>query len=268
MKKILSTCFALAICALMGSQLPADTIDLTVNSTTSSIGISLGGGAVQTSPAAGTMAIDLASNSQPFGSAQLTNFDFVLQNGLNFTLLGLVQISTRPNDTRVLLLTPGAAGAVVNDQFNQTGNSVGLSGTADVVDPLNIVGGSGEFSLGDVEPTDIDFNNVTVTRVGRTVSVNFQFSVTYNLVQNNIEIPIVINGTINASGVVPLELGDANGDGVVNNDDINAFILALLQPQVYADTYPDIDPNVVLDFSGDNVFDNNDINGFLTALGL
>lgn len=63
-------------------------------------------------------------------------------------------------------------------------------------------------------------------------------------------------------------LGDANGDGLVNNGDIEAFVLALLDPAGYAMAFPSIDPNVVLDFNSSGTFDNEDINGFLGALGL
>lgn len=63
-------------------------------------------------------------------------------------------------------------------------------------------------------------------------------------------------------------LGDANGDGLVNNDDIGALVLALLSPADYAIQFPGINADEVLDFTGDGSFDNLDIGGFLAALGL
>ena len=62
-------------------------------------------------------------------------------------------------------------------------------------------------------------------------------------------------------------LGDANGDGVVNNIDIGAFALALFNRPMYLSMYPTLDPDVVLDMNGDSVFNNFDIGGFATALG-
>lgn len=71
----------------------------------------------------------------------------------------------------------------------------------------------------------------------------------------------------NPMTLVPL-LGDANGDGEVNNLDINSFIQALLDPAGYAAAFPNIDVDVVLDLNGDGEFNNLDINGFLSLLGL
>ena len=48
-------------------------------------------------------------------------------------------------------------------------------------------------------------------------------------------------------------LGDANGDGVFNNLDIAAFVLALTNPAAYPAMFPDVDPDVVLDMNGDGV---------------
>ena len=65
-----------------------------------------------------------------------------------------------------------------------------------------------------------------------------------------------------------LLLGDSNDDGVLGNDDIAAFGLALFNPTAYATAYPDVDPDVVLDMNSDGVFNNLDIAGFQSALDL
>ena len=62
-------------------------------------------------------------------------------------------------------------------------------------------------------------------------------------------------------------LGDANGDGLVNNQDIFPFAMALFNSGMYATMYPDINPDVVLDMNGMDGFNNQDIAGFATALG-
>jgi hypothetical protein len=64
----------------------------------------------------------------------------------------------------------------------------------------------------------------------------------------------------------PLEPGDANGDGVLNNLDIASFVLALTNPVAYQTMFPDVDPDVVLDMNGDGGFDNLDIASFVAAL--
>jgi hypothetical protein len=60
--------------------------------------------------------------------------------------------------------------------------------------------------------------------------------------------------------------GDMNGDGVFDNTDIPAFVLALTNPGLYAMMYPDVDPNVVGDYDGSGTFTNADIPGFVAAL--
>jgi hypothetical protein len=62
-----------------------------------------------------------------------------------------------------------------------------------------------------------------------------------------------------------LELGDLNCDGVVDFDDINAFVLALSDPGGYAAQYPNCD---ILngDCNADGVIDFDDINSFVAIL--
>ncbi|QDV42283.1 hypothetical protein Enr13x_21280 [Stieleria neptunia] len=54
-------------------------------------------------------------------------------------------------------------------------------------------------------------------------------------------------------------LGDANGDGVLDNFDIIPFGEALLDPVGYAANFPNADPNFVLDFDCNGQLDNFDI---------
>jgi hypothetical protein len=61
-------------------------------------------------------------------------------------------------------------------------------------------------------------------------------------------------------------LGDANGDGNFDFGDIEAFFLAITDPAAYALAYPNINPNLVLDFDGDMVASFGDIEGFFVAL--
>lgn len=61
-------------------------------------------------------------------------------------------------------------------------------------------------------------------------------------------------------------LGDANGDGVLNNLDLSSFVLALFNRPMYNMVYPTIDADVTLDMNGDGALNNLDISGFVTAL--
>jgi hypothetical protein len=60
-------------------------------------------------------------------------------------------------------------------------------------------------------------------------------------------------------------LGDLNCDGVVNNFDIDPFVLALSDPAGYAQRYPDCD-RMLADCNGDGVVDNFDIDPFVKLL--
>ena len=74
---------------------------------------------------------------------------------------------------------------------------------------------------------------------------------------------IILNGEFTPS----ILLGDANGDGVVNNIDISSFALALFNRPAYEMMFPTLDPDEVLDMNGDEIFNNLDIAGFASALG-
>jgi len=59
--------------------------------------------------------------------------------------------------------------------------------------------------------------------------------------------------------------GDLNCDGVVNNFDIDPFVLALTDPAGYAQRFPDCD-RLLADINGDGVVDNFDIDPFVALL--
>jgi len=61
-------------------------------------------------------------------------------------------------------------------------------------------------------------------------------------------------------------LGDMDGSGAVNNNDITPFVMALTSPAQYAIDYPGMDPDVVGDIDGDGYLNNNDITPFVALL--
>jgi predicted outer membrane repeat protein len=62
-----------------------------------------------------------------------------------------------------------------------------------------------------------------------------------------------------------MPLGDVNCDGVINFDDINAFVLALSDPAAYAVAFPSCD-RLKADCNGDGLVDFDDINAFVAVL--
>ena len=71
---------------------------------------------------------------------------------------------------------------------------------------------------------------------------------------------------ITLATTVASPIGDANGDGVFNNADIAAFVMALTNATAYQAMFPDVDPDVVLDMNGDGAFNNGDIASFVAVL--
>ena len=61
-------------------------------------------------------------------------------------------------------------------------------------------------------------------------------------------------------------LGDLNGDGFVNNQDIAPFVLLLTDPAGFAVQYPFIAGNILGDINGDSVVNNQDIAPFVALL--
>ncbi|MEM9111230.1 MAG: PEP-CTERM sorting domain-containing protein [Planctomycetota bacterium] len=61
-------------------------------------------------------------------------------------------------------------------------------------------------------------------------------------------------------------LGDLNGDGVLDDNDINPFVQALVDPTTYAATFAELNPDDLGDFNNDGVLSNLDIFGFVNAL--
>ncbi|MEM9345442.1 MAG: hypothetical protein AAGB26_02370 [Planctomycetota bacterium] len=61
-------------------------------------------------------------------------------------------------------------------------------------------------------------------------------------------------------------LGDMDGSGTLDFDDIDAFVQALIDAPGYASAFPDLDANEVGDFNQDGSLNNLDINGFILAL--
>lgn len=65
---------------------------------------------------------------------------------------------------------------------------------------------------------------------------------------------------------LPQTLGDLNGDGALDNDDIDAFVLALSNPAAFAQRYPNVHRECAADCSRDGLVDNQDIDAFVSLL--
>ncbi len=64
----------------------------------------------------------------------------------------------------------------------------------------------------------------------------------------------------------PTAIGDMDGSMSINLDDLDDFILALVDPAAYQAMYPNIDPNIVGDINGDGQFNGLDIQPYVIIL--
>lgn len=60
--------------------------------------------------------------------------------------------------------------------------------------------------------------------------------------------------------------GDMNGDGTVDNFDIDPFVLAVTDPQAFAAAFPDVDALLAGDTNDDGVLNNFDVDSFVALL--
>ena len=198
-----SIAFGLSVFACQSSH--AGIVDLTVDPALSDLDLSISNSPFENTSVSGTGMIDVASLSDPFGTAQITALDLTLDDGLSFSLAaGFVTLTTAPGDVTISLVTPGPAGAVSGGFFDQLGNLLQFGGNIQVDDPFNLLGGSQTIDLATVAPTAVDFLNFQVTRTGNIKTVSGSFSLVDSIeITNGVFIPIVANGTFSASGNVP-----------------------------------------------------------------
>ncbi len=96
-----------------------------------------------------------------------------------------------------------------------------------------------------------------------------QYGATFTLTLSDEDLPGELSQQVTLHALLEVSsalLGDLNGDTLLSNADINAFVLALTDRPGYALVYPGVDPDVVGDFTGDHLLTNGDINGFVDAL--
>ncbi|QOJ15867.1 MAG: hypothetical protein HRU75_14995 [Planctomycetia bacterium] len=90
--------------------------------------------------------------------------------------------------------------------------------------------------------------------------------------QSQVPASVNSNGNIDAAEYIrlaitpPPVLGDMNCDGVVNNFDIDPFVMALIDPTGYAAAFPGCDAAARGDVNGDSAFNNFDIDPFVALI--
>ena len=222
-------------------------IPLTIDSTQSAVEISIGG-SQDNSQLSGTITLDVQSSNPPSGNAQITSLDLVLEESLSFSLFLGVSGSTSAGEVTFSLVTPGAPGMLLDNRFDQLGNLFEFSGELNVSDPFGIAGGSQTVDLATIDLGPTDLNSISVTQTGNVITVSGGFTASETLEAGG-GVPVVINATYVATGVVPAPVlkGDVNANGVVDFADIPAFIAVLQNGNFQSEA--DCDCSSAIDFA-------------------
>lgn len=169
---------------------------------------------------------------------------------------------------------------------NGDGTAGGMSGTITVLPPvqnvtLDIRSIPNDGIAISISPNDNQNNGNGVTPFTRTYTAGALVTLTAPLRPNglafwrwrqdntplaadqNILVLAASNTMLEAEYVV---LGDMNGDGDINNFDIDPFVLALVDPDGYATAFPGLDRLRLGDIDGDGNMNNFDIDPFVNLL--
>ena len=245
MKKVLLT-IGFALAGFLTSFAKAQVITLTIDSTQSNADIEINGSS-DSSALSGTVTLDLEMSDPPSGTAQIADFDLVLDEALDFDLFLFVGASASAGDITISMVTPGAPGTITAASFDQLANLMMFGGDIDVQDPFGLAGGNQTVDLSTIVLDPFDFNSINVTQTGDVITINSSLTIVESLDFGGFGIPIQVDVNYVATGVVPEPLlGDVNLDGNVDFLDIAPFILVLSDAGFQDEA--DIDRNGTVDF--------------------
>ena len=249
--KLLLLTIGFAFGGIVTSFSQAQSIPLTIDTTQSSVSISLNGNPSNSS-LSGNANFEIQSNDPPSGNAQITDLNLVLDQAISFSFgfgfgFGIV-VSSSPGDVTISTVTPGTPGTITDNTFDQLANSLAISGNLVVSDPLNLAGGNQTFDLSELELGPTDFNSINVSQAGNVITISSAATIMESVDFGAGTMNLVVDVTYVASGIVPETelLGDVNLDGTVNFLDISPFIAILSTGEFQ--TEADIDQNEEVNF--------------------
>ena len=194
--------FLLSIC---NSQISSanDGVGLIIDPGQSSITFSAAGSS-DSSSVSGTGEIDLGSFVVPFGTAQLTDFEGVLDDGFDISILGgLVSVSAEAANVIISMQTPGPAGTVdaASNTFSQFGNFATSTGTIEVFDPLGLAGGSRTIDLATNGPAPFDIQDAQLSLNGNMLTMALDLLLVFEVAPG---VDATIDGSLIFAGEVPV----------------------------------------------------------------
>ena len=165
-----------------------------------------------------------------------------------------------------------------NEQdLDETGSTVWWAFQAPLTDRVTISTAGSDFDTVLHIYTDLGngFGNFTLVDQNDQANGTDQSRVTFNVTPGQFY-AVRVGGFKGGSGPaaegnivlkgVAFVLGDANGDGFFDFGDIEPFVLAITDPDSFAELFPNVDPNLNLDFDGDGSLSFGDIEGFVDGL--
>ena len=246
--KLLLLTIGFAFGGIVTSFSQAQSIPLTIDTTQSSVSISLNGNPSNSS-LSGNANFEIQSNDPPSGNAQITDLNLVLDQAISFSFgFGIVSVSSSPGDVTISTVTPGTPGTITDNTFDQLANSLAISGNLVVSDPLNLAGGNQTFDLSELELGPTDFNSINVSQAGNVITISSAATIMESVDFGAGTMNLVVDVSYVASGIVPETelLGDVNLDGTVNFLDISPFIAILSTGEFQ--TEADIEQNKEVNF--------------------
>ncbi len=174
----------------------------------------------------GTAILAVGEPTDPFGFGQLVDVELVLDDGMDFSLLGgAVTVRADPGATRVRMIDPGPAGDVTNGQFDQLDNIFQFEGE------IFLSTEEGPFDLSGVAPLVADLNGIQLQNQGNQLVANLTIDLDFTTaiavpVLGQIPLTINIKGNLAAIALMALA-GDFNGDGQLDAQDIDLLHAAI-----------------------------------------
>ena len=204
----------------------------------------------------GTATIELDSAEEPFSTAHITELNMTMADGFRIaSAFRVVVIEVPENGANVSFVEVGPAGMVNGkNQFDQVGNMFGVTGTAFVDDPFQIVD---TVDLATVKPVPFNVEGAQLTTDGNMITLAVDIDIPFEFEVLTTTAVMDIIGQAVFTGELPsFIIGDVNCDGMVDLLDVGPFVDAISDSQF----------NPKADINGDNSVDLLDVADFVNLL--